>query len=297
MKRIQTTSKLPAILLGLSLSLLVGCSLDADPSQPSAPGDTTPTGTFAVALSVEAGVEPDVLKSTTSSLASYDELVLVLRGISAHRAAGDTLDGWYGREFEPIETSLQDLTTELGELIAEAELPVGPYNQVRLLLGEGSYVIVGDEDFPLTVPSGLSNGIGLQHHFEIVAGRTYSTTLVFDTTRSVRLTRSGEYVLKPRIRITESFVADREVGTIVGIVTPSDAEATISLFADGRMLTALADPVTGEFELPGVVIGVYTVEVTPAAGTWYPTIALTGIPVRANEITDLGTIRLMMPVK
>lgn len=297
MNRIQTTSKLPMILSGLFLSLLVGCSHDGDPTNPAEPGELSfVAGTIAVNLSADADTGSTELKSEPGVQATYDDLILVLRGVSAHRASGDTLDGWYGLEFEPTEYSFQDLSTGLSGLIAEARLPVGTYNQIRLLLGEGSHVIVDGEEILLSIPSGLRSGIKIRHLFEIVDGETYAATLGFDTTRSVRVTSSGEYVLKPRIRIVES-IASRLAGAIIGVVNPAEAEATVWVDTSDGKTTAVADPVTGEFLLPALAAGTYTVNFTPAADSWYPSISLMGIEVVGGETTDLGTIQLMMPMK
>lgn len=294
MKRIHTTSKLPVILLGLSLSLLVGCSQDGNPSSPAAPTAAEPTGSFTLTLVDLAAAEAGLKSAPTAAV--YDDLVLMLRGISAHRAAGDALDGWYGSEFAPSGTSFQDLATELGQLIAEAELPIGRYNQVRLLLADGSYVMVDGEQFPLVIPSGLSSGIALHHDFEIVEGRTYDATLDFELGRSVLLTGAGQYVLKPRIRVVERVVIALQVGTIAGVVQPTAAGATVSVEVDGKIVSAVADPISGRFELPGLPVGVYTVDLVPAEGTRYPSISVPSVPVASGETTDLGTILLMMPV-
>lgn len=318
MNRIHTRSKLtlvlPGLLLGLLLASLVGCSQDGNPSSPATTADT---GTISFSLAAE----PDVAlaeKSGRRGEIQYDDIVLMLCGIEAHRAAGDELDGWYSWDFEATPYSLEDLASGLSDLINGAELPVGPYNQVRLMLSPGSYVVIGGEEYPLTVIAHRSTLISLHHEFEIVEGADYAMTLLFDMRRSLSLSRSGNYQLKPRIVVIEVIGDDEDVedaedieeggdeedvvvvpaaGSITGFVNPPAAEATVTVFAGEFEVSVPADAATGEFVLPDLAAGIYTVNLVPADGMPYPPLTMAGVEVVAGEVTDLGTVQLLMPMK
>jgi Domain of unknown function (DUF4382) len=283
MNRIHTKNTQLLILLAVALLgfLVAGCSQDADPLIPESPielsGDEQ-GGTLTIKLS-----ETPIVQ---------DDIILVLVGIAAHRDVGDELDGWYEMEFEPTEFSFQDLSTGVSALITDAALPTGTYNQLRLLLGEGNQVIIDGEAFDLIVYPGLRSGIKLRHLFEIAEGEPYTVTLDFDASRSVTQTGSGTYILRPVLRAIECIAA----GAITGSINPPDAEAKVWTMYGGETIECFADLHTGDFTLVGLPAGAYTINITPAPGRWYPSIAILGIEVSAGETTDLGIVTLMVPV-
>lgn len=305
MKSIPTSNRLMMILLGLVLAAVVGCSQSGDPTSPAAPTEPAATGTISFSVSA-LPAEYEAAKARPAGGIQFDDIVLVLCGISAHRASDDELDGWYGWSFEPVGYSLSDLSTGLSSLIAGADLPAGSYNQVRLQMEEGSYVVVEGVEYPLSIVSNLARGIAIKFDFEIVEGEEYAAMITFDTQRSLALSRSGEYQLKPRIRISmieeidgtdDDVTVEPESGAISGFVNPPAAEASISVNTGEGVVTVAADAATGEFLLPDLAAGTYAVQVTPAEGTWYPSISIVGVEVLEGQTTDMGTVQLLVPLK
>lgn len=295
MKRtITRTVAIPLILISaLACGLLIGCSGDNDPLVPVAesvnpelanpelvnPESYNNVGTFQLTL--------------IDSPVDFDEFILVLRGISAHRASEDSLDGWYRMEIEPEEYDLLELVNGVSDLIADAELPEGTYNQIRLLLGEGNHVVIDGEKFDLIIPSGLSSGIKIHHVFEIVKGQEYRATLDFDAARSVKVDGRGRYRLKPVLRVQENDSA----GNIIGSVTPPEAEVLIWTVAGADTVSAFADMETGEFMLSTLPAGNYILTLTPKGYGPYSEVNMPGVEVIAGDTTDVGEILVMIPVK
>lgn len=290
MKRIQT-GILPCLILlgiGLPLVLAAGCSREPGPLAPDSsaePATVDQAGTLTIRLN-------DDSTSALKSLVVYDDILLVLNGIAAHRATGDSLDGWYEMQFEPTEYSFRDLCSGVGALVTDATLPTGIYNQLRLLPGEGNRVVIGGEEFDLSIPAGLKSGIKLRYVFEIFAGEDYTATLEFDADRSVTQAGNGTYILRPVLRAIECIAA----GAVTGFVNPANAAAKVWATCDGETIECFADLLTGQFILAGLPAGNHTVNFTPAPGTWYPSVAIMGVEVAAGETTDVGVVSLMVPM-
>ena len=120
-------------------------------------------------------------------------------------------------------TLVNGVTAELGE----AELEVGTYNQMRLILADApddslnifgdphpadmpQYLIRQDDTlYPMKVPSGYNSGIKLVSQFEIEDSETTELILDFDVTRSIHLAgkidNNGKYILKPTIKVTGTY--------------------------------------------------------------------------------------------
>ena len=122
MKRIPIgTAGIPLILvLALTLGLLVGCSGNSEVLGPdeavikAAPYENT--GTLKLNL--------------IDSPVDFDDFILVLRGISAHRASGDSLDGWFKMEIEPTEYFEMLITPLENVIIGEDDRVIAPVEVV-----------------------------------------------------------------------------------------------------------------------------------------------------------------------
>ena len=285
MKRFSVRNiSVPLILVvALGLGLLVGCSGDSDVLTPETEllksGPYSNAGTFQLTL-IDGPVD-------------FEDFILVLKGISAHRASEDSLDGWYGMDIEPAEYHLLDLTNGVSALVADAELPAGTYNQIRLLLDEGNRIVVDGEEFDLFIPSGLKSGLKIHHVFEIVEGEDYAATLDFDTARSVKRNGKGRYSLKPVVRVQE----DTSAGHIIGVIDPVEAEAMIWTVAGTDTITTYSDATTGEFMLSTLPVGIYGLNFVPTGEGPYTDISMPGVVVNAGETTDVGTVLMLIPVK
>jgi len=168
--------------------------------------------------------------------------------------------------------------------MGEATLEAGTYTQIRLLLDAGSYVVVNGTRHPITIPSGFETGIKLIHQFRIDANFLYELYLDFDANRSIVLTGSGEYKLKPTIRVT----AVNTTGTISGIVLPPTHLAVITAISGTDTSCTFASSITGSFKLMALPSASYTVRIQSTTAVQETT--LTGVTVTAGSDTHIGTI-------
>lgn len=164
-----------------------------------------------------------------------------------------------------------DLLTLTGSdsenLLTGVEVQAGIYSQLRLVMAEGSYVQVGDQQIPLSVPSNELKFDSLT----LTAGGQANYTVEFDLRQAlVNPVGQAGYFLKPRgVRLVDNALIGHIEGTVAEAllianqcsVAPADVNtpvATVYLYP-GHDLTAtdLADiGGAGSIE-PYAVTGVY----------------------------------------
>ncbi|MGH7724807.1 MAG: DUF4382 domain-containing protein [Candidatus Eiseniibacteriota bacterium] len=91
------------------------------------------------------------------------------------------------------------VTTTLGTAL----VPAGRYTQIRLLLGEGSNVVVDGVTHPLVIPSGLQTGLKLVGGFNVPEGETVELTVDIDAAQSVHVGPNGTYRLRPTAKLLD----------------------------------------------------------------------------------------------
>src|SRR2546430_3562554 len=142
----------------------------------------------------------------TDAPGDFQEVNLEIIQVSAHlgaESAGETdsTSGWQVLRAESMNVDLITLRNGVFTTLALARVPAGHYTQIRLKLGAGSNVVVDGVTHPLTVPSGLQSGYKLVGSFDVPANGLLDLALDFDAARSVVLTGSGKYILKPTVRV------------------------------------------------------------------------------------------------
>ena len=257
-----------AVLAALAALALLGCSKNS--MSPTGSG----TGTMRIRM--------------TDAPGNYDAIHLVIREVSANRtdSESDSSGGWV--TINPESTTYDLLTLQNGVFatIGSAVIPAGHYSQIRLLLGPGSDVVVDGTTYPLTVPSGLQTGLKLVGNFDVPPGGLTDVALDFDAQRSVILTGSGRYMLKPVVRAL-TFTA---AGTISGTVAPANTPTTVYALQSPDTVASTLAAADGSFQLAALPAGTYNVAFHP--DTAYRDTTLAGVAVTAGNTTSLGTVQL-----
>jgi len=110
---------------------------------------------------------------------------------------------------EPSEEfNLLELQNGITTPLADADIPVGTYTELRLHVIEENTIEFKDDEtrFTLKIPSGTSSGIKIKYTFTISEGGWTVITLDFDAQQSVKAVGDGddaEYQLHPVIRVKE----------------------------------------------------------------------------------------------
>jgi len=257
------TLLLLAILAG-SASAITGCSRST-----SAPE----FGTFGLQM--------------TDAPGDFEAVNLVIEEVAIHRDGGEG-SGWEVLNATPGTYDLIKLTNGVFAELALSSVPAGTYTQVRLMIGEGSTVVVDGVTHPLAIPSGLRTGLKLTGTFEVPPGGGFDLGLDFDAARSIVTTGNGTWTLQPTVRVMPLEGA----GAVSGAVWPGSVPAEVVATQGGTMVAGSPTAVDGSFQISMLPPGVYDITVNPYWG-WQPA-TVTGVVVTAGGTTDVGTIELML---
>jgi Domain of unknown function (DUF4382) len=237
-------------------------------------------------------------KDTTSRLtvyltdapADYDEVNIEVVGIQVKASSDPGEGGWTTMPMpaSPVIYNLLEFTNGMETLLSTFELPAGKISQLRLILGENNTIVVNGvaSALPLEVPSGQESGLKFNIHADLIAGIEYKLWIDFDMAGSVVDNGAGGYILKPVLR---TFTAATS-GAIKGVVLPIAANATIQATNGVGIVTAIPDPVTGEFLIRGLPPGTWSVLVDGNNG--YIDQTINNITVTIGEVADIGSITL-----
>ena len=221
----------------------------------------------------------------TDAPAAVDAVNLVVRAVAVHNSAiSDTVEGWETLRSDSTTVDLLALQGGILSSLAIANVPAGHYDQVRLLLGPGSTVVIDGVTHPLVIPSGLQSGLKLVGQFDVPDGGAVDITLDWNAASSVFQTGTGTWMLKPVVR----FVVMSTAGTIIGTLSPPNGAVAIRAIQGDTLQTTTASASTGHFTLAALPAGSYTVSFEAAAG--FRDTTLTGVAVTAGGTTDLGTV-------
>ncbi|MGM0546922.1 MAG: DUF4382 domain-containing protein [Bacteroidota bacterium] len=236
----------------------------------------------------------------TDAPGDYQEVNVDVQGLRVHYtpASNDTVstdsaDGkWIDLPVEPMKVNLLELTNGVDTLLAEAELDPGHYKELRLILGDDNTVMVDSTTQDLKVPSGQQSGYKIKFKTDLEAGDDIDVVVDFDAGRSVhKAGNSGKYILKPVLKAFVESGDEVEVGSVAGIVDPSEAAPNVyALMGEDTTATTQTDD-DGSFLLQGLESGQYDISIESTSDQYSDT-TLTDITVNEDEETDVGTVTL-----
>lgn len=222
----------------------------------------------------------------TDAPANYDALYIDVRGIEVQT----NNQGWVTLNSSLGVIDLLSLVNGKDTLIAGGQFS-GRISQVRLLLGSNNSIVVNGVTHSLDVPSGESSGLKINLQQELQAGATYEWTIDFDAAKSINVTGSGEFKLKPVLRAFASNVisGNASTGNIYGTVAPVTLASVCAISANNDTMCSMTS-ITGGFMIQGLDPGTYTVVVTPALPL--NTRVVSNVSVVAAQSTDVGIVGL-----
>jgi hypothetical protein len=140
----------------------------------------------------------------TDAPGDFQQVNVVITAVSINRDGS----GWETVQDESQTFDLLTLQNGVTTTLGSSDVPAGHYDQVRLLVGEGSNVMVDDVTHALEVPSGQQSGIKVIGGFDVPEGGVLDLTIDFDAAKSVVLTGNGKYLLKPVIKVVSAEETD-----------------------------------------------------------------------------------------
>lgn len=221
------------------------------------------------------------------SPASLDSVIICVTRVEVHKTGSDSTSGWFVINDSTRYFDLLLLTNGASSVLGDTSLSSGQYTQIRLIIGEGSYVVDQGVKHDLEIPSGSQTGIKLIHQFTIEPGKLYELILDFNVDKSIIITGNGKYKLKPTIRVMPMVIS----GSIAGQVLPLDSQPTIWTVYGTDTITTYTD-LQGFFKLIALPQELYEVNIIPADTLMYRDTVVTGVQVFANQETNIGIVTL-----
>jgi len=219
--------------------------------------------------------------------ATYDSVNIAVSEVWVHKAdTSDTAGGWIMLSDSTRVFNLLDLANGAMAILDSGSLDPGHYTQIRLLITDGSYLVIEDQRYDLEIPSGYQSGVKLTHQFTIEENTLYELILDFDAERSIVHTGGDKYKMKPTIRV----IAKVTSGEIEGVVVPFETEVFAIIFPD--TIAQTTPDADGYFKLAALPEGLYSVKVVPSDTLTYADTTISDINVLAGTATDLDTIYL-----
>jgi hypothetical protein len=216
----------------------------------------------------------------------FDEVWVHINRVEVNNST-NAETGWVVISEPDEQYNLLELVNGANVVLGEAELDEGTYRQIRLILGSDNSVVIGDDTFPMIVPSGQQTGIKLNVDAEIIGGITYTLLLDFDAQRSVvKQGATGSYALMPVIRAVNEALT----GNISGKVDPAVEGAWVRALSGAEVIATTQTVETGEFTLVGLTDGFYTLTID--AGEGFEPFEQSDVEVKIGQVTDLNTIEL-----
>lgn len=233
-------------LTGLVPLVLAGCGGGGGGDGGSSPTSAAQTGTLHVAM-------------TDAPSCGFDHVYITVSQVrvNASSNAGDNDAGWSTISLAtPQKIDLLSLTNGALADLGQTALPVGQYQQVRLVLVSNtgntlsnSVVPTGGTEQPLATPSATQSGYKIITPFTVQPNTLVDLILDFNACKSIVQKGNGGYQLKPVVTATPTVVS----GSISGYVAQAEAGATVYAEQNGEVVKGTIADSTGKFVLSPLV--------------------------------------------
>ena len=192
------------------------------------------------------------LQITDGAVDSAEHVYIQFSGLEIHAAGGMRTTLYYCQDpADPTKTIVSEipcttppaskrldlllLSGGLAEvLLNDFTLPAGRYVWIRLMVDTAgtrdSYIVVGGVEHELEIPSGDETGLKLNRGFNVPAGGSADFTIDFDLRKSVHLTGTGEYLLRPTLRLADNAVVGAIAGTVDAALVPGGCTPAVYVF-------------------------------------------------------------------
>lgn len=112
----------------------------------------------------------------------------------------DSVNGWASLSTYAGVYDLLGLQNGVDTLIAAGTIPTNTVKEIRFVLGTNNTIKVAGIVFPLTIPSGAESGLKIKVDKRLNASLD-SLLIDFDAALSIHQTGTGEYQLRPVLKV------------------------------------------------------------------------------------------------
>lgn len=184
----------------------------------------------------------------TDDPGDYDEVWIDIRDVQIN-VSNDDNNGWKSLDgVRPGKYDLLSLVNDRDTLLADAYIPAGRVQQIRLILGSDNYLVKDGQVIDLETSSAQQSGLKLNIHQDVEAGLMYTLLMDFDVARSIVKTGNGKHILKPVIRCTLKSAG----GSIYGVVVPANYPSVVFAINGSDTVTSSFTDNGGRFSLRGL---------------------------------------------
>ncbi|NMM48438.1 DUF4382 domain-containing protein [Marinigracilibium pacificum] len=223
----------------------------------------------------------------TDAPGDYEEVNIDIKEIYVNLGDESDESGWY--QLSGVNQGIYDLielSNGIDTTLVTERIPAGDISQVRLVLGNDNSVQIDGIEYALKTPSAQQSGLKINLNETFEEGIPYIIVLDFDAARSVVETGNGSYNLKPVIRAT----AEASGGAIAGNVQPEEANAIVYAILGQDTVTSTPVNDSGDFLLPYLPAGNYTVGIDPIED--YEEASISNLTVTDGNLTEADTVFL-----
>jgi hypothetical protein len=226
--------------------LLLSCGGGGGSSTSGTSGDSGGSGTSGTLSVAITDAKPKLPAAATHVFVTFDE-------VSVHKAGG----GWISLPVvAPAPHTIDLLQFNEGkttQLVPPVRLDSGKYTQIRLGVTSASIVFDDGTEEPLDVPSG-SLKTAQDFNFEVHGGGAVDLVVDFDLSRSIVVTGSHKFKLKPVLHIVQTFEAAEIKGSIPAAAFGTSTEpAVVTVWWDkdtNCILDENVDEIYTQIEVP-----------------------------------------------
>jgi len=223
--------------------------------------------------------------------ATYDGLVITIMRMEIHRKGFSGDLGWRVVTQQLARYDVLKLHNGVNAILVDDRVPIGVYDQVKLVFGPCEVVVAGSRQ-QVTVPPEIAAGWVLDYEFQVDEGKLFQLTFDIEPGRSVKSPTPGIYTLQPVFRVQATLLSGSIAGSVVGPDSMA-ALATISTSAGGDSISTQTDTTgnNGSFLLADIPEGSYTLFVKPSNPAFLDT-TIVEVPVVRQAVKSVGSIRL-----
>lgn len=108
--------------------------------------------------------------------------------------------GWIDLDTKDSIYNLLDLQNGVVTPLAQGNVPTDTLREIRFILGDSNSIKIGNDVFPMKVPSGSESGLKIKLNKKLNATLD-SLVIDFDAALSIIKTGNDKYILKPVLKI------------------------------------------------------------------------------------------------
>jgi len=183
-------------------------------------GTTSSSGSLSLAIT---DAKPSLPTGITQVIVTIDE-------VSVHQSGGDWISLPLAQTPFTIDL-LQFTEGRTTQLVPQATLTSGKYTQVRLEVQSATIVTDTGQQIPVEIPSGNLK-TDKNFDFDVTGGGAVALTVDFDLSKSIVVTGSGKYQLKPVLHLVSTAEAATITGSIAAATYVAQNQATIIVTQD-----------------------------------------------------------------